>query len=99
MSFEEFARQYVSAHPSPPARIGRQVNMLKDKTGNIGKITLFRYENYDVFLDYMSAKVGKRLKPRVMNKSPSAAKDSVPDLPFLTAYLQEDYAVYNSIST
>lgn len=99
MSFEEFAQQYVSEHPSFPARVGRQVNMLKGKNGKIGNITLFRYENYDAFLDYMSVKVGKKLKARVLNKSPSGARGTPPDLPFLREYLREEYEVYNSIST
>lgn len=97
MSFEEFARQYVSGSPSLPARVGRQINMVKDKHGNIGKITIFRYENYDAFLDHMSAKLGKRLKARVLNKSPSLAKAAPPDLPFLRDFLSEDYALYNSL--
>ena len=97
ISFVQFAEQYVSEQPSPPARVGRQVNMLKDKNGNIGKITLFRYENYESFLDYMSDKVGARLRAPVLNQSPSSGKSEPPDLPFLKEFLREDYAVYDAI--
>lgn len=99
VSFEEFAREYVSGSPRPFAQIGRQIKMIQDKDGNVGQIRLFRYEDYDKFLAYMSEKVGQPLVAPRMNVSPAGESETTPDLPFLTGYLAPEYEIYRSLGS
>jgi hypothetical protein len=98
LTFEEFAREHVSDSPQPFAKVGRQIRFIQDKNGNLGNITLFRYEDYDKFLEYMSGKIGEPLAAPRMNISPVGEEKERPDLPFLTEYLADEYRVYSSIA-
>jgi hypothetical protein len=99
ISFLEFAQEYVKPQPAAFAKVGRQINFLKNKNGQIGKVTVFRYDDYVQFLDYLSHKVGEKLEAPRLNVSPSSPsdKDERPD--FLYDYLKEEYELYESLST
>jgi hypothetical protein len=97
ISFEDFAREYVSPSPRPFAKVGRQINFVKDKDGNVGKITLFRYEDYDRFIDYMSDKVGKKLVAPHRNVSPRSGSAVLEKPGFLVDFLRDEYQLYDSI--
>jgi hypothetical protein len=96
MSFEEFSREYVSSNPRPFAHVGRQIDFIKDKHGQIGDIKVFRYEKYEDFLAYMAKKVGKPLAAPKLNVSPRV-NGVIERPPFLVDYLREEYAFYETL--
>lgn len=97
VGFVEFAREYVSENPLPFAKLGRQSQFVRDRKGNVGKVRLFRYEDYPGFLAYMSAKVGEELTAPHLNASPEGEKVDLANLGFLVDFLREEYAIYNAL--
>ncbi len=78
--FEEFVETYMSPNPPSFANIGSQFSFVKDEKNKIGVDTIFLYENISDFADYMSHKVGKRLKIEYKNVSPTNDNKSDPAL-------------------
>jgi hypothetical protein len=97
ISFEEFAREYVSESPRPFARVGRQINFIKNAKGEIKGIKVFRYEDYAAFIAYMSSRLGAELVAPRLNESPQAADQQKYRFDFLESHLAEDYEFYRSI--
>jgi hypothetical protein len=97
LNFEEFAREYVSPTPRAFATIGRQINFVKNESGQVGSIKFFRYEEYDSFIAYMSEKVGEKLVAPRLNVSQVAKGPETEKLAFLVEYLREEYELYEKI--
>jgi len=97
LTFEEFLERYANSLEGP-VRFGRQIDRILDVDGNVGKITLFRYEDYDAFLQYLSKKMNQRIEPKKLNVSPTdptdiSAYQHFVDHPKIAA----DWAVYRTI--
>lgn len=76
ISFSEFIEASVSPDPPPYAQVGSQFDFVKDGADQVGVDTLFRYENIDDFVAYISAKVGQDLTLPSLNVSPSKTYSS-----------------------
>jgi hypothetical protein len=98
VSFYEFAEEYISAAPRPFAQIGHQSAFIETGWGEIGNIVLFQYERYDLFLDYMSRKVGRPVKVDRANESPVDEEPyDLGRLDFLKKPLEKEYRYYQLI--
>lgn len=97
MTFDDFLDRYTN-DAGFPTRVGRQVDRLMDQHGAIGKVTLFRYEGYDEFLEYLSARFGRSIRSKQLNASPGERADISPYLHYVEhPRIAPDWAVYRSI--
>jgi hypothetical protein len=72
VSFEDFVRAFVSEEPPAfAAGIGSQFDFVKDDMDAIGVDTIFRYENVEDVVAYMSRRIGKTLTLPRRNVSPN----------------------------
>jgi len=72
VSFLEFVEAYVSKNKPAFADVGCQYDMLRNEAGENGVEKVFCYNQVNVFVDYMSAKVGKKLILGSENVSPKS---------------------------
>lgn len=68
--FRQFVRAYMQPVPPAYADVGCQFDFVRDDGEGIGVDRLFRYEDIDRFVRYMSRKIGQDLKIRYKNVSP-----------------------------
>ena len=98
LTFADFLERYTSG-AGGPIRVGRQLDRLKSKDGSIGRITLFKYEEYEQFLQYLSGRVGRTIALKQLNVSPGERADVSAYLHFLEhPKIAPDWAVYQTIS-
>ena len=70
IQFSEFIEAYISPNPPAFADVGSQFDFVKDYMNEVGVDRIFFYENIEDFVEYMSHKVGKKLKIKNKNVSP-----------------------------
>lgn len=88
LDFERFVQMYLD-HAGPPANIGRQSRFVADRQGNIAVDHLFKYENLDACVEFLSGRLNVRLRLDRRNVSPRAQAD--PSLsPRMLTRLRED---------
>jgi len=94
LSFNEFCELYLERK----AKVGRQINFVKDHNGKIGVDKIFRYEKLELLKEYFEEKIGKPVDFPVMNVSPKESMDIDADLKSkLMEFLEEDYSLYLSL--
>lgn len=98
VDFETFAFEALEGS-APYAKLGRQSRMIRSPNGGIGVDRLFRYENLDSALEYLSERIGKRLKLSKRNVSPRRPMElSAEARARLEVLLEDDYKIYRSIT-
>ena len=68
--FEEFVRSYMQPAPPPYADVGCQFDFVRTDDNEVGVDRVFLYEDMGGFVDFMSARIGRRLTIRYKNASP-----------------------------
>ena len=98
LSFDDFARAYISDDPPPFARVGRQATFLSDKTGRLAITHLFRYENFDNAIAFLADKTGFAPEIRTLNTSPEMdITCTAKTRQALQDYLAPEYGIYNAL--
>jgi hypothetical protein len=83
VTFEQFARTYLAIQRGEQprtretrfAQVGRMSKFIRPLPGKQEVDRIFRYENLDLFVDFLSAKVGKAVDIGVQNVSPKQSFD------------------------
>ena len=70
IGFEEFISAYVSTDRPAYANLGSQFNFVRTESGEVGVDKIFPYEDLDNLIEYMGAKVGRKLVLPTKNVSP-----------------------------
>jgi hypothetical protein len=70
LSFETFAGEYLDQADRPYLDISRPLGFLADQTGKVLVQSIFRYEEMDHFLGFLSARVGAPVTLARRNVSP-----------------------------
>lgn len=78
--FDEFLRAYLLPDQPPYARVGSQFDFVRSESNEVGVDRIFRYEDMDEFLDYMSHKVGRKLKMDFKNVSPKVNQSNLMEM-------------------
>ena len=97
LTFQDYLELYANDKRGP-VHVGRQIDRITDDNGQLGRIVLFRYENYARFLDYLSRKTGRSIAEKRLNISPGEPTDiSHYNSYLLSEKIGPDWAVYQSI--
>lgn len=70
VEFSEFIQAYMSPNPPSYANVSSQFGFVRDQNHQVGIDTIFRYENIEDFVEYMSQRIGKKLRITNLNTSP-----------------------------
>lgn len=70
IEFAEFVKAYMLPEPPAYADLDSQYAFVKNDQNEVGVDKIFPYENMEDFIEYMSQKVGKKLKMDYKNVSP-----------------------------
>lgn len=70
IQFSEFIEAYMSPNPPSFANVGSQFSFVQDHMNKVSVDTIFLYESIGDFVEYMSNKVGRKLKIENKNVSP-----------------------------
>ncbi len=98
LPFEGFAHHYMEGGGGF-ADVGRQVEFLLDESGELGVDRLFRYEDLDLFLEYLEGKVGQLPGLPVVNQSPPLDLDLGPSVRSeLEDFLRPEYELHKEAS-
>ncbi|MFQ5437654.1 MAG: sulfotransferase family 2 domain-containing protein [Paracoccaceae bacterium] len=99
VSFEEFVRAYLQPGNRPAfADLGSQARQLCGKGGNIGVDHLFRYEEMDKAVRFLSARLGRNIALEKSNVSQPMDLSLSPDLAArLRQHFASDLEIYASI--
>lgn len=94
VSFEGFAEAYLSPKPPAFARFQHPTGVLTDDGRPVDM--LFKYENYDALVDWLSDRIGKALKIDHRNASPSREAPQLSDgvRQRLTEALGDEYRLW-----
>lgn len=98
ISFDEFATSYMSEKPEAFAKLGRQSTFVTDKDGKVAIDTLFRYENFESFTDFLQKQFACKLDFDRLNES-KAGGTSIENATRkrLEGYLSPEFEIYDSI--
>jgi hypothetical protein len=66
VSFEQFARAYMESDPPPR----RPAEFVRARGGQTGVDRVFRYDRYDLLVDFLCKKVGEKVEVGIKNVSP-----------------------------
>lgn len=99
ITFSEFVEAYLQQQGRPPfADVGSQYRFLSMKNGSIGVDRIFPFERLDLVADYLTTKLGKKIKIRVKNASPRSVLHLDPGLyQRLQVTLQYDFELYRAL--
>lgn len=70
MTFDAFVTEYTKGRPAPFAAVGSQAKFVSDAEGGIAVDHLFRYEEQDRLLSFLSERLSVRLELPRLNVSP-----------------------------
>ena len=70
-SFEEFVEAFLLKNPPIFARVPRQFAFIRSKSGEVGVDRVFRYDQIDDFVTYLSERIGTQLTLPHRNVSPT----------------------------
>ena len=111
-NFPELIESIISPNPPYYSKVGSQFSFFKNDVNEAGVDKIFLYENMGDFVEYMSQKVGQRLRLRSLTVSPkriyrsSVAQwasrinqeiRSLANLPHSSAVRQADYEISDDL--
>ncbi|MDQ2065551.1 hypothetical protein Q9295_04140 [Xinfangfangia sp. CPCC 101601] len=97
LSFEAFVQGWCSADRPDFADVGSQERFLRPRQGQ-GVDRLFRYEEIDIFIDYLSERLGREITLSRVNVSPKVETELSPETEaLLRKSAAADFALYDSI--
>lgn len=70
MTFDAFVAEYARGRPAPCAAVGSQAKFVSDAEGRIGVDHLFRYEQQDRLIEFLSDRLGGAPDLPRLNVSP-----------------------------
>ncbi len=98
ISFDDFVVEYMKDAPEPFAQVGRQSNFVARKNGEIGVDFLFRYEDFDLFADFISERFGERFDFGHLNASPKADLGlTAQNRQKVIQFMRDDYEIFEAI--
>ncbi len=68
-SFEDFVRAYAGDRRGPAA-VGGQARFVSDRDGGLGVDRIFRYDEFEHFIDYLEGRLATRIELDRLNVSP-----------------------------
>ena len=99
ISFDEFVAGYLSDEQPEYARVGSQVRFMSDNKGNLGMTHLFRYDDIDALVRFLSLRLGKDIQLGQANVSPKAELTLAPELQSaLRKAHPQDFDLYERLS-
>ena len=75
LSFEQFVMEVIDDDPPPRAQIGSQFAFLTDGQGEVLVDHVFAYAHQPAFRDFLSDRLGQKIKLKAKNVSPSVRTD------------------------
>ncbi len=75
LSFEQFVMEVIDDDPPPRAQIGSQFAFLTGDEGEVLVDHIFAYESQPAFRTFMTDRLGRKIKFKVTNVSPSVRTD------------------------
>lgn len=101
VTFFEFLEEHFSRKPKSFARLRSPAKFLMDRNGDLGRrLALFRYEDFDQLVGFISARLGAPLKVPQKNVSPvfASEEDIRTARAAFGARLAEEYRLYESVA-
>ncbi len=99
LTFDEFIEAYLQEDQPPYARLGSQAKFVSDKNENIGITHLFRYDQIDHMVGFLSERLKKQITLPKTNVSPKVEVSLSPNLlKELQTAQKRDFEIYNSIT-
>ncbi|MBE2275390.1 MAG: hypothetical protein IAE87_03730 [Rhodobacteraceae bacterium] len=97
MSFDDFVQGWCRDPRPEYADVGSQAKFLRPRQGQ-GADRLFRYEDFDSFVDFLEDRLGYEIVLPRLNVSPPGATELSPETEsLLQATAAEDFALYASL--
>lgn len=99
ISFNDFVRAYISRDRPPFARIATQDHWLRDASGSVERLTLFRYEAVGAFVAQLQERMGRRLSLPTLNVSrPLTAEIPEATIRALRMANPADFRIYDRLA-
>ena len=99
INVNQFVDAYVSDDPPSFANVGRPSRFVENAEGAVGVDHLFRYDQFDRYVGFLSERFGRRLDIERLNVSPKIPANMEPETRRrLTSFFARDYEIYEAIA-
>jgi len=99
LSFDQFIEGYLQEDQPTYASVGSQARFVSDKNDNIGMTHLFRYDQMDHMVSFLSNRLRKQITLPKTNVSPKADISLSPNLlKELQSAYKRDFDIYETIN-